>query len=172
MSALVALALQAGFPVIEKLLTKKLGGQNGELAAQIIRSIAERAGVIPEQIELAAEERPEKIIDAMREVERMTPELVGLYAAGLQGQFALLQLESEEPLWMRAWRPGGMYLVMFLWFWNIVALHVANAIWKIALPPAPYDALGWLTGIYFSLYMGGHTVKDVIGKWVTRALLS
>ena len=27
---------------------------------------------------------------------------------------------------------------------------------------------GWLTGVYCSLYMGGHTLKDVVSKWITR----
>lgn len=168
MSALVALALQAGLPILEQVLSRKLGDRNGTLAMTVVRAIADRAGTTPAEIEALSETTPGRVIEAMQEVERMTPELVGLYAAGLQGQFALLQAEAGEPLWTRAWRPGGMYLVMFLWLWNIVILHVANAIWKTALPPAPFDALGWLTGIYFSLYMGGHTVKDVIGKWVSK----
>ena len=67
MSALAALALQAGFPLIEKLLTRKLGDANGQLAAQVIRRIADRAGVVPGQIELAAEEQPGRVIDAMRD---------------------------------------------------------------------------------------------------------
>lgn len=168
MSALAALALQAGLPILEQVLSRKLGDQNGTLAMTVIRAVADRAGSTSEELPALATENPGRVIDAMREVERMTPEMVGLYAAGLQGQFALLQSEADEPLWARAWRPGGMYLVMFLWLWNIVILHVANAIWKIALPPAPFDALGWLTGIYFSLYMGGHTVKDVVQKWVDK----
>ena len=168
MSALVALAVQAGLPILAQVLSRKLGDQNGTLAMTVVRAIADRAGTTPAEIESLSETTPGRVIEAMREVERMTPELVGLYAAGLQGQFALLQAEAGEPLWARAWRPGGMYLVMFLWLWNIVILHVANAIWKTALPPAPFDAIGWLTGIYFSLYMGGHTVKDVIGKWVSK----
>lgn len=166
--SLATIALNAGLPVIEKILSRKLGDAGGQLATETIRAIADRLHVEPDAVEAEAEARPGAVIEAMREVERMTPEMTALYAAGLQGQFALLQAESAEPLWARAWRPGGMYLVMFLWLWNIVILHVANAIWKIALPPAPFDALGWLTGVYFSLYMGGHTIKDVIGKWVTK----
>ena len=164
MSALVALALQAGFPVIEKLLTKKLGDANGQLAAQVIRTIADRAGVVPEQIELAASEQPGRVIDAMREVERMTPEIVGLYASEVQLSQAALAAEQADPAWMRAWRPGWMYLLGFLWLWNLVLLHIANAVWKIALPPLPTTDLLALTGLFLSLYMGGHTVLRALGK--------
>ena len=104
-------------------------------------------------------------VDALRVVERQSPELVALYAAGLEYQTAMMQAEQTEPLWQRAWRPAGMYLIGFLWFWNIVALHVANAVWKIALPQTPYDVLIQLTGIYAGLYMGGHTIKDLAEKW-------
>lgn len=167
-ATLAPLALQAGLPVLEKILSRKIGDGAGELAGEVIRALAAQMQVEPSEIEAIAEETPGRVLDAMRVVEAQSPEITALYAAGLQGQFALLQAEAAEPLWTHAWRPMGMYLIMFLWTWNIVILHVANAIWKIALPPAPYDALGWLTGVYFSLYMGGHTLKDVVQKWVTK----
>jgi hypothetical protein len=62
-----------------------------------------------------------------------------------------------------------MYLLGFFWTWNIVLLHVANAIWKVALPPVPFDQLLALTGIFMALYMGGHTLKDVASKWKAQA---
>ena len=70
------------------------------------------------------------------------------------------------PGWKAAWRPLGMYFVMVLWAWQVVILHVCNAIWKIALPPMPYDQLVTFTGLYMGLYMGGHTLKDMASKWV------
>ncbi len=165
---LAQLALQSGLPIIEKLLSRKLGDKGGQLAAEVLRAIAGRAGVPPDDVELLVDVDKPRILDAMREVEKQSPELIALYAAGVQGQFDLLQAEQADSAWTRAWRPGGMYLILFLWAWNVVILHVCNAVFKIALPPAPFDALGWLTGVYCSLYMGGHTIKDVIGKWVTK----
>lgn len=57
-----------------------------------------------------------------------------------------------------------MYLLGFLWLWNLVILHVANAAWKIALPPLDTANLLALTGLFLSLYMGGHTVLRALGK--------
>ena len=167
-ATLASIALSAGMPMIERILSRKLGDAGGGLATEVIRHIADALKVAPDEVEAVAEQYPGKVIEAMRTVEPMAPELVALYAAGLQGQFALLQAEAAEPIWMRAWRPGGMYLILFLWAWNIVILHVANAIWRIALPPAPFDALGWFTAVYCSLYMGGHTLKDVMSKWISK----
>lgn len=168
MSAIIALATQVGLPLIEKILSRKVGASTATLATDILRNIAERAGTTPDGLDQLAEAEPGRVIEAMREVEKMSPELVALYAAGLEGQFALLQSERGEPLWVRAWRPLGMYGIGFLVGWNAVFLHVANAIWKIALPPTDWGVVIQICGLYMGLYMGGHTLKDIAGKWVQK----
>lgn len=165
MSALAAIALNAGLPIVEKILSGKLGDARGQLATQVIRKVAEGAGVAPEALETAATETPGRVIDAMREVERSSPEVVALYAKGLEHQFTLLQAEMAEGGWKANWRPAGMWFTLFLWFYQIVGLHVANAIFKIALPPCDWQYLMTFTATYMGLYMGGHTVKDVVAKW-------
>jgi hypothetical protein len=161
MSALAALAAQAGIKFVEKALTKRIGDECGQLAGDVLAHVAQRAGVVPDDLEALAESEPGRVIEAMRDVEPMVPELLAH-----EVEMFRLRLASEEtePYWMRAWRPGMMYLIGFLWLWNIVILHVANAIWKVALPPAPWDVLMTLTGTYAALYMGGHTVLRAIGK--------
>jgi hypothetical protein len=164
-TALIALAGQVGLPIIRRVLEERLGGAGGSLAADVIEAVAGRVGVAPEMLDAMAEDQPGLVIDAMREVERMAPEMVQLYASGLEYQMAVLAAEKGEPLWVRAWRPGWMYLLGAFWMWNIIILHIANARWKIALPPAPWDVLMSLTGVFMALYMGGHTLKDVAAKW-------
>ena len=164
MSAIASLAVQIGAPVVSKILNDQLGGYGG-LAIDVLQAVAKKAGVPVGDLDAFAVENQPRAIDALREVERQSPELVALYAAGLEYQTAVLQAEQTEPLWQRAWRPAGMYLIGLLWFWNIVVLHVANAVWKIALPQTPYDVLLQLTAIYAGLYMGGHTIKDLAEKW-------
>jgi len=164
MSVLAALALQSGFPIIRAILERKLGDANGALAGDVLAALATRANVKPEELEALAETNPGKVIEAMRQVAPMTPELIGLYAKGLEHQMTLLMAEQEEGGWKANWRPLGMYFVMVLWAWQVVILHVANAIWKIALPPMPWEQLVTFTGLYMGLYMGGHTIKDVAAK--------
>lgn len=167
MPPLVAIALQAGFPVIEKILSRRLGDDGGQLATQVIRSIAESAGTTPEELPKMAENIPGRVIEAMRDVEKKSPEMLALYAADAQLQLAALRADQGSA-WAYAWRPGGMYLIGFLLLWNAVLLHVANAIWRVALPPMPWDTFLAISGIYLSLYMGGHTVKDVFSKWTSK----
>ena len=165
MTPLATIAMSAGLPIVEKVLSRRLGDGAGQLATEFLRSIAEAAGTTPDAVEQLAAENPGRVIDAMREVERKSPEMMALYAADAQLQLAALAADQDEPLWARLWRPLGMYFIMTLWLWNAVILHVANAAWKIALPPMPWDILLGLSGLYFSLYMGGHTVKDIVSKW-------
>lgn len=166
MSALVALALKTGLPILEKVLTRKLGPATGELAAEVIRAVAEKADTTPEEIEALAESTPGRVIEAMRDVERgPVVDKIDLYLKETEARLAMFAAEQDGPLWARAWRPAGMYLLGFFWLWNIVLLHVANAIWKIALPPVGFDILVQISGLYMGLYMGGHTVKELAAKW-------
>ncbi|AGH57992.1 hypothetical protein RHVG_00027 [Rhodovulum phage RS1] len=166
MGVLASLAGSAGIQIIEQILSRKLGDAGGQLAGQVLAEIAKRAGVPVDQLEQAAQDNPGQVIDAMRETEKASPELIALYASGLQLQMAQIEAEKGEPLWMRAWRPGLMYLIGLLWLWNVIILHVLNAIFKTALPPMPFDQLIQLSGLYMGLYMGGHTVKDAVAKWM------
>lgn len=172
-AALITLAAQLGAPFVRQILSRHLGPGGGQLAADVLTRIADRAGMPVEALERLDTDamtgpQSEALVNAIHEVEQMSPELVELYMRGLEGQFALLQSEQTDPAWIRAWRPLGMYFTMFLWLWQVVVLHVANAIWKIALPPADWQALIWWTSLYLSLYMGGHTIKDAMAKWTGK----
>ncbi|QYK42850.1 MAG: hypothetical protein KF887_07040 [Paracoccaceae bacterium] len=170
MSALAALALQAGLPLVERILSGRLGPANGALASDVIRAVAARAGAAPEALEQLAADTPGRVIEALRAVEAGdAADRTALYLAEVEARAALEAREQDEPLWARAWRPAGMYLLGFLWLWNIVLLHVANAIWRIALPPMPFEHLIQISGLYMGLYMGGHTVKDLAAKWGAKA---
>jgi hypothetical protein len=166
--ALIAIAARIGAPLVESILARRLGTENARLGADVIRRIAEHAGVAPEPAaleDLAARE-PARVEAAIRAVEPMAPEMIALYAAGLEHQFALARAESAEPFLAWAWRPAAMWGFGALWFWNIVIVHVANAYWKIALPVTDLSLLFQLNAVYMGLYMGGHTVKDFVAtRW-------
>jgi hypothetical protein len=167
-STLLTIALNAGLPLVAKVIERRLGNGLGDLAADVIREIAEGVGVAPDALEAEAVRNPAAVQDAMQNIEVDLPNRLEAYDRDLQLQLANLAAEKGEPLWARAWRPGGMYLILFLLLWNAIVLHVLNAIFKIALPPMPWDIFLGVAGLYFGLYMGGHTVKEVVGKWVGK----
>ena len=75
-----------------------------------------------------------------------------------------LRDQAKGPWFGWAWRPAGMWGVGFLWLWAIVILHLLNAIMKWAIPQPDLTVLLSLTGLYCTLYMGGHTFKDFVAK--------
>lgn len=156
-------AISAGFPFIKTVLEGRFG-DNGKMAGEIIKAIADRARIPVSQVEDAIRENPQTMIDIVREVDRMAPEFMSLYAKEIEVQKLALEAEQDDPVWMRAWRPGWMYLLGFLWLWNLVILHIANAVWKIALPPQEMSDLLALTGMFLALYMGGHTVLRLMSQ--------
>lgn len=168
-SALIALAAEIGAPLVRDILAKKIGAGNARLATDVLGLVAEKVGIAPADLEARALSDPDLVKSAIAQVEAMTPEIVSLYTAGLEGQYALQKAEMSEPIWTWAWRPLGMYGFGFLWIWNIVLLHVANAFFKIALPQTDLWLLFQLNSVYMALYMGGHTFKDfVAAKWAAK----
>lgn len=159
-TALTGLALQIGVPMIRSVLEQRIGASNARLASDVIAAVAGRAGVAPSEIDRAAEAEPQRVIQAMQEVERAMPEMIALHDTTMARQMDLMRAEMKGPWWGWAWRPAMMWLLAFLWLWNMVILHVANAIWRIALPVTDLALLFSLTAVYCGLYMGGHTVKD------------
>jgi hypothetical protein len=168
-SALIGLAVSVGAPLVTKILSRKIGAENAELVGSVIDSIAQHAGLRPDQVERAAETDPDLLRDAIQATEAMSPALVSLYAQGLEYQTAALQADRDGPRWMQAWRPLGMYMIGLLWLWNVIVLHSLNAVFKIALPPMDLWVLLQLSALYMGLYMGGHTLKDFFTKkWAAR----
>ena len=164
-AALISLATQVGAPIIKRILSDKIGPRGAELAEDVMTRIAAGAGVAPAGLDDAARDMPEVVGAALVDVETVAPELISLYSKGLEGQYALQQAELRKEHWFAwAWRPGWMVLLGVFWLWNIVILHLLNAILKWALPPTDTTTLLGLTSLFMALYMGGHTVKDVFGK--------
>lgn len=158
--ALISIAVQFGAPFVHKILAGKIGSGNADLVTDVLQTIANRAGIPVGDLERAAVDDPELIGKAIEHAEQMAPEMMEIYATGLEKQFDLLMAETKGPAWMAAWRPLWMYFLMILWFWNMIALHMINAIMKWALPPLDMTVLLALTSFFMALYMGGHTIKD------------
>lgn len=163
-AALISVIASVGVPLVEAILARRIGAENASLARNIVEDIARRAGLTSDDVERAPELHADEIRAVVADVEAAAPELISLYHAELASKDAIFSQEAGEPLWVKAWRPLGMYGLGFLWFWNLVILHVANAIWKIALPQTDLATLLQLSALYMSLYMGGHTVKAVMRR--------
>lgn len=168
---LIKLAVDAGVPMVRQILERKIGAQNTDLIEGVVRSIAEKAGVEPDTLSDLAQESPELVQDAMRSVEEISPQLIALYDQGLAGQFALLQAENKDGGLASAWRWGWMYLLAFFWLWTVILVPMVNTIFTANIERIDLAILLTLTGWFISLYMGGHTLKE-LGKNVSDAVKS
>ena len=83
MQALLALAVQAGLPMVTAALQDRLG-DGGRLAGEIVARVASRTGIAPDGIEAMADKTPGALIEALRDVEKTAPELVQVYLAEVQ----------------------------------------------------------------------------------------
>lgn len=163
---LAGIAAEVGAPLIKKILEPKIGATGGALAETVIKTIAEKAGAEP--IDLPNLDRT-ALEAAINQTEAEAPELIALYAAGLEGQFALLQSETREGFWQSAWRWGWMYLLAAFWIWRIIILPLVNRAVDQPIEPVDMAVLMTLTSWFIGLYMGGHTLKE-LGRNVAEVM--
>ncbi len=165
LAVILGAAAKVGAPVVKAIVEKHAGPLAGTLAGTVVEHVAERVGVEPEKLPQAD---PKEVENAIRDVEFAAPEVIALWQAGLQGQFELLQADNAEGWWASAWRWGWMYLLAFLWSCAFLFFPIAKAL-GVVLDPIDSATLMTLTGWFISLYMGGHTIKE-IGKQAVDAV--
>jgi hypothetical protein len=170
-SILVGVATEVGAPLVKRILEKRFGKASGELAETVIKTVAEKAGAEPIDLEAL---KPADLKEAVLATEAEMPELIALYTAGLEGQFALLQAETREGFWQSFWRYGWMYLLAIFWIWRIIVAPIVNqrlgSASGLMIEMIDVATLMTLTSWFMALYMGGHTIKD-FGKNVIEAVL-
>jgi hypothetical protein len=153
---IAGVAAKIGAELVGKALGDRFGPAGGALAETVIGTVAEKLGVEPDALPNVPAKELEKAVKA---TEADMPELIALWAKGLDGQFGLLKAEAKEGLVQSAWRWGWMYLLAVVWTWTWMAGPIVNhfADQPIELPDR--DTLTTVTGWFMALYMGGHTIK-------------
>lgn len=172
MSVIATILLDAAsglaVPFVKRILKDKFGGTGGDVAGDFIDVVADRLGVPSEQI-------PEVVANDRAQVERVLvesePDAVALWSEYVASQRLLNETVAGErdkggPVWTWAWRPAGMWAFIAMTIWLVVFVPLLNAYLSegiaLVLDIATFVTL-FVT--YLGLYMGGHTVKDVAGKW-------
>lgn len=107
-----------------------------------------------DQIEVAvtaAEDNPE-ILRLYLEQQRLTNELFKA------------EMDKSEALWTWAWRPAWMWFLMLVWFYALIAAPIVSGITGVKFDIPELGVVVSLTITFVTLYMGGHTLKDIWGK--------
>jgi hypothetical protein len=163
-SLIAGVATKLGADLIGRVLGNRLGDAGGRLAGAVVGEIAGALGVDVEAVPAVPAER---LAGAVAEVEARMPEIIALWARGLDGQYALLQAEQAAGGWPAAWRWGWMYLLGFMWTVRLLVVPVVDAIIGSDIAARmDMGVLMTLTSWFLALYMGGHTLKELGSRGV------
>jgi hypothetical protein len=148
---LIEAVLKAGAPVLGTVL----GGPVGTLAGAVVGALAEALGTpaTPEAVKTAIETRPDAVAVVQKVETQRGPEFMALQTATLALYADMTRNEMEKGWFFSAWRPAGMWLVLIMWPFAIMLAPT----FKIMVPMGDLTAF---TGLYLTLYMGGHTAKE------------
>lgn len=142
-----------------------IGGPGGAIATRVGRQVLREIGAqTPEEAATRISAGEAETLERLRDLEHRHEDEWRLLAAEQAHMAEMLQRDSRGHWLERAWRPAMMWLLELLWLWGLLLAPLINAFSApayVALPP--FETLLGLTGLYMALYMGGHTVKSVMG---------
>ena len=143
-------------------LAAAIGGPAGPIVATIGREVARRAGVsTPAEVADALDANEDALI-RVKQYEAENADMLRDLAAS-QHELAMVEVRSEN--WIQwAWRPVMSWQLILFWFWNSMILPVAIGVTGVQVERIPYDQLLAYTGIWLTIYGGGHTLKSVMER--------
>jgi len=150
MEDLIKALAKVGAPMLGSVI----GGPVGTLAGAAIGALADALGTKP-TVEAVKEaiEKPEAAIIVQKVEADKGPELYALLSKEADTYRALVDQETGHGWFFSAWRPAGMWLVLVMWPFAVIMAPI----FKIVVPMSDLVAF---TGLYLTLYMGGHTAKS------------
>lgn len=146
-----------------------IGGKAGPIVTTVGGAVLKELGVTtPEQAAHRIESDPDAVARLARLESERGPEWAAVALAEQRTAELLADRESEHGGFAYWWRPGGMYLNLYLWLQNTMLTPVLfNGVLKLQVPMIPWEHLIAFTALYCGLYMGGHTVKAIFGDRFT-----
>lgn len=172
LKSLAATLAKAGAPILSGALSTAagaIGGPAGALlgsgASAIIGALADALGTdpTPEAVAEKVEADPSAAASAVQQVEASKGDVIAAIHAETARQLALAET-ARESFFSWGWRPAMSWTLIGLWLWAMLILPTLKALALPALQPVPMDNLLAFTGIWLTIYGGGHTIKAVLGK--------
>lgn len=150
MEDLIKALAKVGAPMLGTVI----GGPVGTLAGAAIGALADALGTKPtaEAVKEAIA-KPEAAAIVKQVEESRGAGLLELMQKEADTYRALVDQEPGQGWFYSAWRPAGMWLVLVMWPFAVVLAPI----FKIVVPMSDLVAF---TGLYLTLYMGGHTAKS------------
>jgi len=162
LDTILSSAVRTGSGVIKDIISAQLGPTIGGLAGTVVDTIAGSLGVEPGEIPSL----PADQIDAAVTVADNDKEIIQLYIEQQKLTNSLLtaEMNKSESLWTWAWRPAWMWFLMLVWFYILLAAPIVGGVTGVKFEIPELGVVVSLTLTFVTLYMGGHTLKDIWGK--------
>lgn len=165
---LIPILTEIGTPILKRVLTESINGSApAEIAGKVIGDLAARLGVkpTPEAIADAYVKEPDRVASAAKGYEIVSgEEWISYMMEATRSRDSLLKAETGKGFFYDGWRPTMSWVLIALWVINPLFIPLVNAAFKAAVPAMPYEHLLGFTGIWLTIYGGGHTIKSVFGK--------
>lgn len=155
--------VKAGAPI----LGTALGGPAGSAIGAVIgATLADALGVeaTPSAVDGALAGRADAGA-VVRQVEAEQRERWAEYMLAAQAsQAEIARLEVASDHWFKwAWRQALSWLLIAMWGWNAFVAQVVSLVVGTRVDLIPYEHLLAFSGIWLTIYGGGHTLKSVLG---------
>lgn len=162
LDTILSSAVRTGSGIIKDIISAQLGPTIGGLAGTVVDTIAENLGVTPEEIPTTDPAAVDMIVVETNN----NREILLLYVEQQRLTNSLLtaEMNKSESLWTWAWRPAWMWFLMLVWFYALLAAPIVSGITGVKFDIPELGVVVSLTITFVTLYMGGHTLKDIWRK--------
>jgi hypothetical protein len=162
LEAILSSAVRTGSDIVKDIVSAQLGPTIGGLAGTVVDTIAEGLGVDHVVIPTL----PADQIDAAVTAAEDNPEILRLYVEQqrLTNDLLVAEMNKSESLWTWAWRPAWMWFLMLVWFYALLVAPIVSGITGVTFEIPELSVVVSLTITFVTLYMGGHTLKDIWGR--------
>lgn len=159
--------IASGAPTLGAALGAAVAGPGGgAIGGAIGKALGDAFGVEPTPAAVgAAIDAGDGAVIKNMEIDRQG-EWLAYMTAAQAASLDLARMEMSSGSMFRAgWRPALMWLCGGLLVWCWVVVPVVNAALKASIATPDNGTLITIIGVFCGLYMGGHTVKDVVATW-------
>lgn len=162
LDVILSSAVRTGSEIVKDIVSAQLGPTIGGLAGTVVDNIAGSLGVDPEAIPTLP---PDQIDGAVVAAEDNS-EILRLYVEQqrLTNNLLVAEMNKSESLWTWAWRPAWMWFLMLVWFYVLLVAPIVSGITGVTFEIPELGVVVSLTITFVTLYMGGHTLKDIWGR--------
>ncbi|WP_079213469.1 hypothetical protein [Brucella pituitosa] len=162
LDVILSSAVRTGSEIVKDIVSAQLGPTIGGLAGTVVDTIAGSLAVDPEAIPTL----PADQIDGAVVAAEDNSEILRLYVEQqrLTNDLLVAEINKSEALWTWAWRPAWMWFLMLVWFYVLLVAPIVSGITGVIFEIPELGVVVSLTITFVTLYMGGHTLKDIWGR--------